>query len=73
VKTAEVMFVMPVSIVVTVEVPDNATADDAIDAAAEELPGHNSAACGWDSSDPEAFGPDGKPYMITIDGEAVTS
>lgn len=72
-KTAEVMFVMPVSITVTVEVPDDATPDDAIAAAEAEMPSHNSMGCGWDSADPDPFDSQtGKPHMVVLDGEDVT-
>lgn len=60
-----VMFVMPVSCVVEVEVGDDMVDDEEIaDAAYKDLPGFTDQY--WDASDAEAFDGRGEPYMIEL-------
>jgi hypothetical protein len=67
------MFIMPVSTWVEVEVPDDATPEEAIQAAEEMVPGHNSNGCDWDSSDASAFDVvTNTPHAVEIDDVDVT-
>lgn len=65
-KTARVMFVMQVSCVVEVEIPDDLT-DPAViaDVAYQEHPGFTDPH--WNAGDVSAYDDDGEPYMIEIE------
>lgn len=62
---ARVMFVMPASCVVEIEVPEGTETDEAIDLAYQQLPGFTDQ--NWDASDAEAYNAKGEPHSFTIE------